>query len=124
MLLLAFLCPPLEAHLLFLFARCLACLGILSLESLTLLAGVRNEEAFSVVTTSSNRFVAPIHACMPIVLEPTDVGIWLSGDFAALADRSDVALDVTGEQTSFEAQRLHTCDVLAIRSATPHHPPS
>ena len=88
MLLLAFLCPPLEAHLLFLFARCLACLGILSLESLTLLA--------------------PIHARMPIVLEPTDVGIWLSGDFAALADRSDVALDVTGEQTSFEAQQGST----------------
>lgn len=37
MLLLAFLCPPLEAHLLFLFAPCLACLGTLSLESLTLL---------------------------------------------------------------------------------------
>ena len=72
---------------------------------LTLLAGVRNEEAFGVVTTSQNRFVAPIHARMPIVLEPTDVSIWLSGDFAALADRSDVALDVTGEQMPFEAQQ-------------------
>ena len=75
---------------------------------LTLLAGVRNENAFSVVTTSPNRFVTPIHARMPIVLELSDVGQWLSGDFAALADRSDVALDVTGEQTSREAQQGFT----------------
>lgn len=72
---------------------------------LTLLAGVRNEDAFSVVTTTPNRFVAPVHGRMPIVLEPADVNRWLSSDFAALADRSGIVLDVTGEQDSHEAQR-------------------
>ena len=75
---------------------------------LTLLAGVRDEEAFSVVTTSPNRFVAPIHARMPIVLEPNEVSRWLSGDFAALADRSNVILDVTGEQAPHGAQEGFT----------------
>ncbi len=75
---------------------------------LTLLAGVRNEEAFSVVTTSPNRFVAPIHARMPIVLGPGDVSRWLSDNFASLADRSNVVLDVTGEQTSPEARQGFT----------------
>ena len=72
---------------------------------LTLLAGVRNEDAFSVVTTEPNRFVAQIHARMPIVLEPSEVIRWLSGDFAALADRSNVILDVTGEQAPGEARQ-------------------
>ena len=75
---------------------------------LTLLAGVRNEDAFSVVTTSPNSYVAPIHARMPIVLEPDDVSRWLSGDFAALADRSDVALNVTSEQAPHEARQDST----------------
>ena len=75
---------------------------------LTLLAGVRNEDAFSVVTTSPNRFVAPIHARMPIVLELSDVSQWLSGDFAALADRSDVALDVTSKRAQDEVQKGFT----------------
>lgn len=72
---------------------------------LTLLAGVRNEDAFSVVTTSPNRFVAPIHARMPIVLEPSEVSRWLSGDFGALADRSNVALDVASEQAPHGARK-------------------
>ena len=46
---------------------------------------------------SPNRFVAQIHGRMPIVLELGDVSQWLSDDFAALSDRSDVALDVVGE---------------------------
>lgn len=75
---------------------------------LTLLAGVRNEGAFSVVTTSPNSYVAPIHARMPIVLEQDDVSRWISGDFAALADRSDVALNVTSEQAPHEARQGST----------------
>lgn len=75
---------------------------------LTLLAGVRNEDAFSVVTTSPNRLVAPIHARMPIVLESDDVDRWLSDDFAALADRSNVALNVASEQERREARQGST----------------
>ena len=72
---------------------------------LTLLAGVRNEDAFSVVTTGPSRFVAPSHARMPIALEPSEVIRWLTGDFAVLADRSNVILDVTGEQAPDEARQ-------------------
>lgn len=71
---------------------------------LTLLAGVRNRDAFSVVTTAPNRTVAPVHARMPIVLVPDDVGKWLSEDFASLADRSNITLDATGDQEQCKAR--------------------
>lgn len=61
--------------------------------TLTLLAGVRNENAFSVITTEPNRYVAPIHKRMPIVLREHEVDQWLYGDYEALANRRDMALD-------------------------------
>ena len=64
---------------------------------LTLLAGVRNEDAFSVVTTQPNKIMSPIHQRMPIVLREDEVNQWLYGDFASLADRSNVSLDVKAE---------------------------
>lgn len=59
---------------------------------LTLLAGVCDEDAFSVVTTKPNATVAPIHERMPIVLRENEASRWIHGDLAALADRSDVEL--------------------------------
>lgn len=59
---------------------------------LTLLAGVCDEDAFSVVTTKPNATVAPIHERMPIVLRESEANRWLHGDLTALADRSDVDL--------------------------------
>ncbi len=64
---------------------------------LTLLAGIQDENAFSVMTTKPNRCVAPIHKRMPMVLREYEADQWLFGDFAALADRSSVELDVTAE---------------------------
>ncbi len=66
-------------------------------EGLTLLAGVRNQDAFSVVTTEPNERVAPVHARMPLVLRESEARQWLFGDAAALADRTGVALDVSTE---------------------------
>lgn len=68
-------------------------------EGLTLLAGVREQDAFSVVTTEPNERVAPVHARMPLVLRESEARQWLFGDAAALADRTGVALDVSTEAT-------------------------
>lgn len=64
-----------------------------------LLAGVRDETCFSVVTTSPNAVVSPVHGRMPLVLSPQEAVWWLRApwaDFAngwrRLANRSDVAL--------------------------------
>lgn len=63
----------------------------------TFLAGVEGEGAFSVVTTEPNRFVAPVHDRMPLVLEPSEISLWLHGDFASLADRKAIELVVRPE---------------------------
>ena len=68
-------------------------------EGLTLLAGVREQDAFSVVTTEPNEQVAPVHGRMPLVLRAGEALQWLFGDAAALADRTGVALDVSTEAT-------------------------
>ncbi len=45
-------------------------------------------ETYTVITTSANGLLAPIHARMPVVLEPESVGAWLgddeAGDLSAL----------------------------------------
>lgn len=66
-------------------------------EGPTLLAGVQDREAFSVVTTEPNEWVAPVHDRMPLVLRPDEVHQWIDGDFAALADRGAVRLDAVAE---------------------------
>lgn len=58
-----------------------------------LIAGVQDGARFSVVTTSPNGAVAPVHDRMPLVLEQDEAVRWLAGDCAALADRSRIALD-------------------------------
>ena len=57
-----------------------------------LLAGVQAEGRFSVVTTTPNASVAPVHNRMPLVLGPGESSIWLGADFARLADRSTIHL--------------------------------
>lgn len=66
-------------------------------EGPTLLAGVRVQEAFSVVTTEPNASVAPIHDRMPVVLRQDEARQWLYGDYASLADREGIALNVKAE---------------------------
>jgi putative SOS response-associated peptidase YedK len=57
-----------------------------------LLAGVWQENRFSVVTTEPNPSVVSVHSRMPLVLGPGESSIWLGPDFASLADRSRIAL--------------------------------
>lgn len=66
-------------------------------EPITWLAGVSQDGHFSVVTTQPNRFVAPVHDRMPLVLRRSELPLWLEGDVVRLADRSDVELRVAPE---------------------------
>ena len=59
--------------------------------TLTLLAGVRNESAFSAITTEQNRYIAPIHKRIPIVLRESEAAQWLYSNYQVLADRSGSA---------------------------------
>ena len=62
-----------------------------------LLASIHDGERLSVVTTEPNASVAPVHPRMPLVLRFEEVATWLHGDFATLADRSDIALGAQPE---------------------------
>lgn len=56
------------------------------------MAAVREDGRFSVVTTTPNASVAPVHDRMPLVLGPGESRIWLGPYFGRLADRNDVRL--------------------------------
>lgn len=58
-----------------------------------LLAGVWQNDRFSVVTTKPNGCVASVHSRMPLVLGPGESSVWLGPDYAQLADRSGIILD-------------------------------
>lgn len=57
-----------------------------------LLAAVRVDGLFSVVTTAPNASVSPVHDRMPLVLGPGESGVWLGPHFESLADRSGAKL--------------------------------
>lgn len=59
-----------------------------------LIGGIWKQDRFSMVTTEANRYMAPIHHRMPVIVRPHEVQTWLGNDYMLLADRSDVALDV------------------------------
>lgn len=57
-----------------------------------LLACVRAEDRFSVVTTVPNSTVFPVHDRMPLVLGRGESQRWLDGNFAGLANRGSIKL--------------------------------
>ena len=57
-----------------------------------LLAGVFENDRFSVVTTSPNASVSPYHSRMPLMLAPGESRIWMGPDYASLSDRSGIVL--------------------------------
>ena len=73
-----------------------------------LLAGVKEDNRFSIVTTEPNEAVGFYHTRMPLVLDRGESSIWLGPDFMELADRSLLHLpsEITerpGAQTSLFA---------------------
>lgn len=71
-----------------------------------LLAGVQQDGRCSVVTTQPNRWVAPVHDRMPLILRFEEVLMWLSPDWADLADRSHEELAVTPEHECAQVEQL------------------
>ena len=63
-----------------------------------LLAGIWEDERFSVVTTPPNADVGYFHTRMPLVLGPGESSRWLSAGYATLADRSAIRLDAEPEE--------------------------
>lgn len=70
-----------------------------------LLAALRLDGCFSVVTTVPNESVAPVHDRMPLVLGPGESGVWLGSDFARLADRGGIRLAGVAEDENNTSAR-------------------
>ncbi len=60
----------------------------------TFVGGMWKGDRFSMVTTEANRWMAPVHHRMPLVLRPGELAQWLGPDYLRLADRSSVELAV------------------------------
>lgn len=58
----------------------------------TFLAGVYENDCFSVMTTEPNRWVADVHDRMPVVLRPEELLVWLGSEYTSVFDRSEVEL--------------------------------
>lgn len=61
-------------------------------EPLTLIAGIYQDDYFSMVTTRPNSVMVPIHNRMPLVIQPNELRKWLFQDFSPLVDRSQTSL--------------------------------
>ena len=56
------------------------------------LAGIFENDFFSVMTTNPNKWVEDIHRRMPVVLLTNELDLWLEGDYSGLVNRDDVEL--------------------------------
>lgn len=59
---------------------------------LLFMAGVYEDGYFSIMTTEPNRWMKDIHPRMPVVLQQDELTQWLTGDYEALFDRSQIQL--------------------------------
>lgn len=64
---------------------------------ITMIAGIYDQNNFSMVTTAPNDDMAPIHNRMPLIIEPSELRKWLFQNFTSLIDRSNVELKVQKE---------------------------
>lgn len=59
---------------------------------LTLIAGIYQDDNFSMVTTQPNSTMQPIHNRMPLTIKPEELRQWLFQNFTSLVDRSNFQL--------------------------------
>lgn len=81
-----------------------------------LLAGLRQGDRFTVVTTEPNDAVAPVHSRMPLALSPAEALVWLTGtadELAALANRARIALE-SAEQPHVTRAKAPNPDQLSL----------
>ena len=62
-----------------------------------MIAGIYDQNDFSMVTTAPNKDTASIHNRMPLIIEPSELRRWLFQNFTSLIDRSDINLEVQKE---------------------------
>jgi len=56
------------------------------------MAGIYEDDFFSIMTTSPNKWIKSIHRRMPVVLRPEELNTWLCGDYTILGNRDDFEL--------------------------------
>ena len=56
------------------------------------MAGVYEDNHFSIMTTTPNEWIKNIHRRMPVVLRPDELDTWLNGEYSKLANRDEVEL--------------------------------
>jgi len=61
----------------------------------TFIAGIYDKDYFSMMTTSPNATMKPVHDRMPLVLDVNELNRWLYGNFQALFDRSKIELTMS-----------------------------
>ena len=64
---------------------------------ITLIAGIYDQNNFSMVTTAPNKDIAPIHNRMPLIIDPGELRRWLFQNFTSLVDRSNIDLKIQKE---------------------------
>lgn len=62
-------------------------------QQIILIGCIWRDGEFSMVTTSANADMAPIHHRMPLIVRPEELSIWLGPNYRSLADRSDIKLE-------------------------------
>lgn len=63
-------------------------------EDVILIGCIWKGDRFSMMTTDANADMAPIHHRMPLIVRQEELPIWLGPDYAKLANRSSVRLEV------------------------------
>lgn len=58
----------------------------------TFIAGIYEDDHFSLMTCEPNRWVCDVHDRMPLVLRPSELDMWLGEGYAELFDRNNVEL--------------------------------
>lgn len=70
---------------------------------LTFIAGIYENNRFSLLTTKPNAWVQPVHDRMPVVLRQDELLVWLGEDYASLFNRESIELRVEKEQDGQDA---------------------
>ena len=56
------------------------------------MAGIYEDDYFSIMTTSPNKWIKSIHRRMPVVLRTEELETWFNGDYSTLIDRDKIEL--------------------------------
>ena len=81
-----------------------------------LIGAVWKDGRLSMVTTEANRWMAPVHHRMPLVIRQEELPVWFGPDYRQLADRSSVELAPAPEQPGAVSALLNPASGSALGS--------